>query len=72
MRRPPIRLASLALLGALAGCGFQPRPFPTPDTELGNRPGLLTGPTGAATVTCCPRPSPNGEPPVAPARGPGP
>lgn len=50
-RRAAALLAAVALL--LAGCGLKPAPFPTPDTELGQRPGLLSGPTGEFTVYCC-------------------
>ncbi len=35
--------ASLATLG---GCGGKPMPFPTPESELGDRPSLLTGEHG--------------------------
>ena len=41
-----IRLPALALLLVMAGCGGQPIAFPTPESELGTRPGLLTGETG--------------------------
>lgn len=37
-------------LALLSGCGFKPIPFPTPSSELGNRPGLLTGKTGDAVL----------------------
>jgi hypothetical protein len=58
-RRAPIlsakhRLRSLAtalgLAALVAGCGGQPMPFPAPQSELGERPGLLTGPTGSFDV----------------------
>ncbi len=31
---------------ALGGCGGKPMPFPTPESEMGDRPGLLTGEKG--------------------------
>ena len=40
-------LAAVLLSTMLAGCGGQPMPFPAPESELGPRPGLLTGDTGA-------------------------
>jgi hypothetical protein len=50
-----MRLATV-LIGAallLAACSLKPAPFPEPDSELGTRPGLLTGATGEATIRCC-------------------
>jgi hypothetical protein len=45
------RLLAIALFVgfviALGGCGGKPMPFPTPESELGDRPGLLTGEKGA-------------------------
>jgi hypothetical protein len=43
-------VAAILLLGALSGCGGKPMPFPTPESELGDRPGLFTGEKGAWTV----------------------
>ena len=44
------RLVALALLVgslvALGGCGGKPMPFPSPESEMGERPGLLTGEAG--------------------------
>ena len=40
-------LVALALVSA---CGFKPIAFPTPSSELDNRPGLLTGKTGDAVL----------------------
>jgi hypothetical protein len=34
----------------LGACGGKPIEFPTPDSELGDHPGLLTGPSGAWIV----------------------
>jgi hypothetical protein len=52
--RPTGRLAAvlfLLLTGAgLAGCGLKPAPFPAPESELGNGPGLLSGPSGEFTI----------------------
>ena len=48
---------AVALPLVLAACGGRPIPFPTPDRELGGRPGLLTGKTGAWDVL-----SPSGKP----------
>ena len=36
-----------SLLVLLGSCGGKPIPFPTPESELGDRPGLLTGEKGA-------------------------
>ena len=46
MRDSAIRLLLIALLVALGGCGGRPMPFPSPESELGDRPGLLTGEHG--------------------------
>lgn len=40
-------LLAIAVLAALAGCGGKPMPFPVPESEMGERPGLLTGEKGA-------------------------
>jgi hypothetical protein len=40
-------LALALLLACLAGCGGQPMSFPTPESEMGDRPGLFTGEKGA-------------------------
>jgi hypothetical protein len=40
-------LALVLLLACLVGCGGQPMPFPTPESEMGDRPGLFTGDKGA-------------------------
>jgi len=37
----------LLLLVLLGSCGGRPVPFPTPESELGDRPGLFTGEKGA-------------------------
>jgi len=49
---------------ALGGCHMEPMPFPTSPAELGERPGLLTGPTGAFTICChaAPIPKPGDKP----------
>lgn len=51
MLNSTIRLLAIALLVspviALGGCGGRPMPFPTPESEMGDRPGLLTGEHGA-------------------------
>ncbi len=52
--RDALACASLAL----AGCGMQPMTFPTSPGELGERPGLLTGETGAVTICCHATPVP--------------
>ena len=46
MLNSAIRLLFIALLVALGGCGGRPMPFPTPESEMGDRPGLLTGDKG--------------------------
>jgi hypothetical protein len=43
---------------------MQPMAFPTSPSELGERPGLLTGETGAVTICCHATPAPT---PVKPA-----
>jgi len=49
--RPAAALALLLLVAAgLAGCGLKPAPIPPSESELGNRPGLLTGPSGEFTL----------------------
>jgi hypothetical protein len=40
----------IATVGSLSACGGKPMAFPAPDSELGDRPGLLTGPSGAWTA----------------------
>ena len=47
--RPRV-IAIVLLLTGLAGCGGQPMPFPTPESEMGNRPGLFTGDQGSWDV----------------------
>ena len=42
--------AAILLLATLSGCGGKPMPFPTPESELGDRPGLFTGEKGAWTL----------------------
>jgi hypothetical protein len=46
-RRGLAWLGALLLLGLLGGCGGQPMAFPTPASEMGAEPGLLSGPQGA-------------------------
>jgi hypothetical protein len=48
----PRRTALLVILvGLLGGCGGgKPMPFPVPESELGDRPGLFTGETGSWEV----------------------
>jgi len=45
------RLLAIALFVgpviALGGCGGKPMAFPVPESEMGDRPGLLTGEKGA-------------------------
>ena len=45
------RLLAIALIVAaaiaLSACSGKPMPFPVPESELGDRPGLLTGEKGA-------------------------
>jgi hypothetical protein len=45
------RLLAIALFVGpvivLAACGGKPTPFPLPESEMGDRPGLLTGEKGA-------------------------
>jgi hypothetical protein len=45
-----VQLVAALLLSLLAGCGGQPMPYPAPESELGSRPGLFTGDTGAWDV----------------------
>ena len=40
----------VGLLVLLGGCGGRPMPFPVPESELGDRPGLFTGERGAWEV----------------------
>jgi len=51
VRKNANRLLAIALFVgpviALGGCGGKPTPFPVPESEMGDRPGLLTGETGA-------------------------
>jgi hypothetical protein len=49
-RRPATALALALLLAGLAGCGLRPAPIPESDSELGTRPGLLSGPSGEFVV----------------------
>ena len=50
-------LLALGLVLALAGCGGRPMKFPEPESELGDRPGLFTGESGAWTFDApAPRP----------------
>ena len=56
--RRAIGLALAVMLPVvLAACGGRPIPFPTPDRDLGGRPGLLTGKTGGWDIL-----SPSGKP----------
>ena len=49
--RPSLAMALLVLLGGgLAGCGIKPIPYPTPQSDLDTRPGLISGPDGEITV----------------------
>ncbi len=46
-----MRVAAILALVLLAGCAqLHPAAFPAPASELGDRPGLLSGPTGNLTV----------------------
>lgn len=40
----------LLLLTLLVGCGGKPIAFPVPESEMGDRPGIFTGDTGAWEV----------------------
>ena len=40
----------LVLGGVLTACGGKPMAFPTPESEMPDRPGLLTGQSGVWTV----------------------
>ena len=40
----------LVLVLLIAGCQATPQPFPTPASELDDRPGLLTGKSGQAVI----------------------
>ncbi|HLZ66143.1 MAG TPA: hypothetical protein VKQ29_07920 [Aliidongia sp.] len=42
--------ALLLMAVGLAGCGVKSRPIPPSEGELGNSPGLLSGPAGEFTV----------------------
>jgi len=44
------RLVLVVLLGNLCACGGRPMAFPTPASEMGDRPGLFTGENGAWTA----------------------
>jgi len=44
------RLLLMVLLGTLCACGGQPMAFPTPESEMGDHPGLFTGESGAWTA----------------------
>ncbi len=45
------KLAVLLGIGfILVGCGLKPAPFPAPESELGHRPGLFSGPSGEMTI----------------------
>jgi hypothetical protein len=48
--RPHRTALLVVLLGLLGGCGGKPMDFPTPESELGDRPGLITGETGSWEV----------------------
>jgi hypothetical protein len=48
--RPRRAVLLVVLLGLLGGCGGKPMPFPTPESELGDRPGLFTGEKGSWEV----------------------
>jgi hypothetical protein len=43
-------VVAIVLVALLAACGGKPMPFPTPASELGDRPGLVTGESGSWTV----------------------
>lgn len=47
---------TLAVVAALTGCGGKPMPFPTPESEMGDRPGLLTGDKGVWQLYPAPQP----------------
>jgi hypothetical protein len=48
--RPHGTALLVILLGLLGGCGGKPTPFPVPESELGDRPGLFTGENGSWEV----------------------
>ena len=51
MMRRALAVAFLMLLGGgLTGCGIQPAPYPIPQSDLDDRPGLLSGPGGEITL----------------------
>jgi len=56
-RRHAARCAVAMLLALLGGCGGKPMPFPAPESELGERPGLLTGETGVYVLHPLEQPS---------------
>jgi hypothetical protein len=43
-------LGTALLLVLLGSCGGKPMDFPTPESELGDRPGLFTGDKGSWEV----------------------
>jgi hypothetical protein len=45
-----LRLAAVMSLCLLGGCGGQSITFPTPESELGDAPGLLSGAQGALVL----------------------
>jgi hypothetical protein len=49
-RRAAAALVLLLIAAGLAGCGAKSRPIPESEGELGNAPGLLSGPSGEFTV----------------------
>jgi hypothetical protein len=53
-----MRGALACVVLALAGCHAEPMAVPTSPAELGERPGLLTGPTGSFTICCHAEPVP--------------
>jgi hypothetical protein len=46
----PAVLVAIALLAALSACGGKPMPFPTPESQMPDRPGLFTGESGVQTL----------------------
>jgi hypothetical protein len=50
MRRALALTLLMVLAAGLGGCGVRPAPFPTPQSDLDDRPGLMSGPDGEFTL----------------------